>query len=115
MNYITNIKQVELTSSGWRLNIISPRLATITDPYGNRKTTYFGFYTQDKAEIFKDWLIKYNKCSKAIVRSSNNRLTTQWEVKAWGVSTDLINKCALKELEQSSESNNAIISTKSHR
>jgi hypothetical protein len=109
MNYITNIEQIELTSAGWTLNIILPRLATITDPYGNRKTTYFGFDTQDKAEIFKDWLIKNNKCSKAIVRSTSQRLTTQWEVKAWGVSTDLINKCALKELKQSTESTNAII------
>ncbi|MBW4512861.1 MAG: hypothetical protein KME64_41190 [Scytonematopsis contorta HA4267-MV1] len=107
MNYLTNIKQIELTSGGWRLNIISPRLATITDPHGNRKTTYFGFYTQEKAEIFKDWLIKNSECSKAIVRSTNQRLTTSWEVKAWGVSTDLINKCATKELKQS---NNAVIS-----
>ncbi|MBW4505521.1 MAG: hypothetical protein KME64_03270 [Scytonematopsis contorta HA4267-MV1] len=107
---LTNIKQIELTSGGWRLNIISPRLATITDPYGNRKTTYFGFDTQDKAEIFKNWLIKHNKCSKAIVRSTNQRLTTQWEVKAWGISTELINKCATKESNQSSKSSNAIIS-----
>jgi hypothetical protein len=110
MNYITKVKQIELTSGGWRLNIISPRLATITDPYGNRKTTYFGFDTQEKAEIFKDWLIKHNKCSKAIVRCTNQRLTTQWEVKAWGVSTQLINKCALKEFKQSSKSSNAVIS-----
>jgi hypothetical protein len=106
MNYITKIKQIELTSGGWRLNIISPRLATITDPHGNRKTTYFGFDTQEKAEIFKDWLIKNSGCSKAIVRCRNQRLNTQWEVKAWGVSTELINKCATKESKQS---NNAVI------
>lgn len=28
---------------GWHLNIVSKSIATITDPKGNRKTSYFGF------------------------------------------------------------------------
>ncbi|WP_414588607.1 hypothetical protein [Scytonema sp. PCC 10023] len=42
-----NITRVELSVDGWTLNILSKRVATITDPLGNRKVSYFGFDTQD--------------------------------------------------------------------
>jgi hypothetical protein len=105
-----NITKIELTpDGGWTLNILSRRVATITDPLGNRKTTYFGFDTKEQAEKFKDWLVRHKKCTSAIVRTTE-RLTTTWEVKAWGVPTSLILECTLKDLK---ESNNATVATKS--
>ena len=105
-----NITKIELTSNGgWTLNILSRRVATITDPLGNRKTSYFGFDTKEQAEKFRDWLVRKNKCSSAVIRHSE-RLATEWEVKTWNVPTSLILKCAVKDLKESS---NATISTKS--
>jgi len=105
-----NITKIELTpNSGWTLNILSRRVATITDPLGNRKTSYFGFDSKKQAEKFRDWLVRKNKCSSAVIRHSE-RLATEWEVKAWNVSTSLILECAVKDLKESS---NATISTQS--
>lgn len=105
-----NITKIELTpNSGWTLNILSRRVATITDPLGNRKTSYFGFDSKKQAEKFRDWLVRKNKCSSAVIRHSE-RLVTEWEVKAWNVPTSLILECAVKDLKESS---NATISTKS--
>ncbi|OUL28548.1 hypothetical protein [Nostoc sp. 106C] len=105
-----NITKIELTpNSGWTLNILSRRVATITDPLGSRKTSYFGFDTKEQAEKFKAWLVRKNKCSSAVIRHSE-RLATEWEVKAWNVPTSLIFECAIKDLKESS---NATISTKS--
>ncbi|BAY19971.1 hypothetical protein NIES21_58410 (plasmid) [Anabaenopsis circularis NIES-21] len=105
-----NITKIELTpNSGWTLNILSRRVATITDPLGNRKTSYFGFDTKEQAEKFRDWLVRKNKCSSAVIRHSE-RLANEWEVKAWNVPTSLILECAVKDLKESS---NATISTQS--
>ncbi len=105
-----NITKVDLTpDGGWTLNILSRRVATITDPLGNRKTSYFGFDTKEQAEIFQNWLVKKNKCTEAVIRTSE-RLTTNWEVKCWCTPTSLIVECAIKDLK---ESNNAIIATES--
>ncbi|MBR8839137.1 MAG: hypothetical protein DSM106950_35340 [Stigonema ocellatum SAG 48.90 = DSM 106950] len=102
------ITKIELTpDSGWTLNILSRRVATITDPRGNRKTSYFGFDTKEQAEKFRDWLVRKNKCASAVVRPTE-RLATRWEVKGWGVATSLVLECAIKDLK---ESNNATIPT----
>ncbi|NMF65955.1 hypothetical protein DP113_33845 (plasmid) [Brasilonema octagenarum UFV-E1] len=93
------VKKVELTSDGWTLNILSPRVATITSPTGVRKTTYFGFDSKEKAETFQYWVTRKDKCSKAIVRSSE-RLSTLWEVKTWETEESLIVECALKDLKE---------------
>ena len=105
-----NITKVQLTSNGWTLNILSRRVATITDPLGNRKTSYFGFDTKEQAENFQKWLLVKNKCTDAVVRSSE-RLKTQWEVKSWEVPTSLIVDCAIKDLKESK--NNAIVTSES--
>jgi hypothetical protein len=93
------VKKVELTSDGWTLNILSPRVATITSPMGVRKTTYFGFDSNEKAKTFQNWIIRKNKCSQAIVRPSE-RLPTLREVKAWDTEESLIVQCALKDLKE---------------
>ena len=104
------ITKIELTpDSGWTLNILSRRVATITDPFGNRKTSYFGFDTEEQAKKFRDWLARKNKCTSAVVRPAE-RLATRWEVKSWGVPTSLIIECAVKDLK---ESNHATIPTES--
>jgi len=84
-----NVKQVELDPEGWRFNILSRRIATITAPDGTRKVSYFGFDSQEEAEAFRDALVKKKLCTSALVRASE-RLATPRECKAWGVSTELI-------------------------
>ncbi len=86
------IKQIQLNHNGWMMNILSSRVATITTPKKEIKTVYFGFDSQEKAKNFAIWMLKYNKCSKAITRESE-RLNTPWEVKSWDVSPKLINYC----------------------
>ncbi len=105
------ITKIELTpDGGWTLNILSRRVATITDPLGNRKTSYFGFDTKEQAEKFRNWLVRKSKCTSAIVRTAE-RLSTKWEVKCWCVPTSLILECAIKDLKK--ESNHATIPAES--
>lgn len=75
--------------------------------YGENQVV--GFDTKEQAEKFRDWLVRKNKCSSAVIRHSE-RLATEWEVKTWNVPTSLILKCAVKDLKESS---NATISTES--
>ena len=84
-----NITRVQLSADGWTLNILSERVATITDPLGNRKVSYFGFDTQEKALQFQQWLIENKQCSAATVRKAE-RLSMNFEGKSWGVGTELI-------------------------
>ncbi|HBY81142.1 MAG TPA: hypothetical protein DEG47_30015, partial [Cyanobacteria bacterium UBA11148] len=84
-NSIT-VQRIDLASDGWRFNILSKRIATITAPDGSRKVSYFGFETEAEAQAFKDALITHSLCTSAVVRPSQ-RLTTAWECKAWGIST----------------------------
>ena len=75
--------------AGWTLNILNRRIATITNPKGERKTTYFGFDTKQQAEAFQQFMIQRNLCTDGRVRQAE-RLSTKWECKTWGVSTELI-------------------------
>ncbi|MDF5718385.1 MAG: hypothetical protein PUP93_32095 [Rhizonema sp. NSF051] len=84
-----DITRVQLNSEGWNLNILSARVATITDPVGNRKVSYFGFETKEKAVKFQQWLIENEQCSAASVRKAE-RLSMDFECKSWGVPTELI-------------------------
>lgn len=92
------ITKIELASEGWNLNILSPRVATITSPRGKRKVSYFGFVTQEKALAFKQWLEEKDLCTTAIVRQAE-RLTTGWECKVWGATTELIMTLAMRSLD----------------
>lgn len=75
--------------SGWTLNCLSERIATITDPQGRRRTTYFGFFSQEEALTFQRELLRLSECSAAIVRSRTH-LSTPYECKCWDCSTELI-------------------------
>jgi hypothetical protein len=100
-----NITRVELSVDGWTLNILSKRLATITDPLGNRKVSYFGFDTQEKALQFQQWLIENKQCSAATVRKAE-RLSMNFECKAWGVPTELILELAQRSITSTKTNNN---------
>ncbi len=93
------VTKIELTADDWNLNILSPRIATITNPQGKRQVSYFGFVTQEKALAFKQWLEEKELCTTAIVRRAE-RLTTNWECKVWGATTELILKLAIHSLEE---------------
>ncbi|WP_228371797.1 hypothetical protein [Trichormus azollae] len=47
-----NITKVQLSASRWTLNMLAPRVATITSLLGKEKVTYFGFKTEAKAIEF---------------------------------------------------------------
>lgn len=92
------VTKIELSPDVWNLNILSPRVATITSPNGKRKVSYFGFVTQEKALAFKHWLEKKELCTVAMVRQAE-RLTTEWECKVWDAATELILKLAIRSLD----------------
>lgn len=81
--------KVSLSDDGWTLNVLSTRVATITDPKGNRKTTYFGFDSIEKAEAFKDFVETHSMVTGLCLRKAA-RLNTEWECKCWGVSHEFI-------------------------
>ena len=78
-----------ILSDGWNLNILSKRVATITDPTGKRKVSYFGFDNYEKAKAFRERLIESKGANAAIIRHAQ-RLSQAFECKAWGVSTELL-------------------------
>lgn len=94
-----NINRIQLSDSGWTLNIVSPRVATITNPLGQRKVTYFGFETEEKAFQFKQWLIENTKYSAISVRKAE-RLSQNWECKCWNLPTELIIQIAELDTNQ---------------
>ncbi len=106
-----NITRVQLSADGWTLNLLSPRVATITNPLGNRKVSYFGFDTQEKAQQFKKWLIDNKQCSAATVRKAE-RLSMSFECKAWQVSTELILELALRSTPVSNSDNTCLLTHK---
>lgn len=74
----------------WRLNCLLPHLATITNPKGERHTTYFGFDDYQNAQAFYQYLTKNRLCSKAIIRRSQRLVSCQYEIKSWGVGSNLL-------------------------
>jgi hypothetical protein len=81
--------------NGWRLNLLSSRVATIT--HGNtRQCAYFGFNTKKAALSFCKTITARKLCLQCEVRKGR-RLQTDWEVKVWGCSTQLILALAQRE------------------
>ena len=74
----------------WRLNCFLPHLATITNPKGQRHTTYFGFNSYKEAQVFYQYLTTNKLCSKAIIRRSQRLSQYKFEIKAWEVGNDLL-------------------------
>lgn len=103
-----NITRVQLTADGWTLNLLSPRVATITNPLGNRKVSYFGFDTQEKAQQFQKWLIDNKQCSGATVRKAE-RLSMSFECKAWQVPTELILQLAQRSTPTNTSNNTELL------
>lgn len=82
-----NCQKIAL-GEGWHLNVLSPSIATITDPKGNRKTSYFGFNTREEAVQFM--VQQRSQVSAAIVRESQRLSQSAWECKVWQCPTELI-------------------------
>ncbi|OKH30906.1 hypothetical protein NIES2119_29990 [[Phormidium ambiguum] IAM M-71] len=90
-----NYQKIPL-GDGWNLNVLSKSIATITDPKGKRKTSYFGFDTKEKALEFMAQ--HRSQVSAAIVRESQRLSQYAWECKIWQCPTELI----LSQLNQQS-------------
>lgn len=97
MIFFTSINYQKISlGDGWNLNVLSKSIATITDPKGNRKTSYFGFDTKEKALEF---IAEHrSQVSAAIVRESQRLSQYAWECKIWQCPTELI----LSQLNQQS-------------
>lgn len=74
----------------WRLNCLLPYLATITNPKGERHTTYFGFNSYPEAKVFHQYLSSNHLCTKAIIRRSKRLTVCLFEIKAWGIGSDIL-------------------------
>ncbi len=74
----------------WRLNCLLPNLATITNPKGERHTTYFGFDNYQDAQAFCQYLTKNRLCSRALIRRSQRLSSCVYEIKSWGVGSGIL-------------------------
>jgi hypothetical protein len=108
MTYSKYQTKVVPLDNHWRLNCLLPYLATITNisttldvgtersrsanPKGERHTTYFGFNSYQEAKIFYQYLTTNCLCTKAIVRRSKRLTSCHFEIKAWGVNTEILVK-----------------------
>ncbi len=90
MTYSKYQTKVVPLDDSWRLNCLLPTLATITNPKGERHTTYFGFNCYQEAKAFYQYLTNNNLCSRAIIRRSQRLSSCAYEIKSWGVGSNLL-------------------------
>ena len=90
MTYSKYKTKVVPLENNWRLNCLLPHLATITNPKGERHTSYFGFNCYEEAKAFCQYLTKNNLCSKALIRRSQRLVSYNYEIKAWGVGSNIL-------------------------
>ena len=90
MTYSKYQSKVVPLDDHWRLNCLLPTLATITNPKGERHTTYFGFNNYQEAQVFYQYLPQNRLCSRAIIRRSQRLSSCIYEIKAWGVGSNLL-------------------------
>ncbi len=90
MTYSKYQSKVVPLDDNWRLNCLLPHLATITNPKGERHTSYFGFNNYQEAKTFYQYLTKNNLCSSAIIRWSQRLSSCAYEIKAWGVGSGIL-------------------------
>ena len=90
MTYSKYQSKVVSLDDHWRLNCLLPHLATITNQKGKRHTTYFGFNNYQEAQAFYQYLNKNRLCSKALIRRRKRLVSCQYEIKSWGVGSNLL-------------------------
>ena len=90
MTYSKYQSKVVPLENNWRLNCLLPHLATITNPKGERHTSYFGFNCYREAEVFYQYLNENNLCSRAIIRRSQRLSLCNYEIKSWGVGSAIL-------------------------
>ena len=66
MTYSKYQSKVVPLENNWRLNCLLPHLATITNPKGERHTSYFGFNCYEEAKAFSQYLTENNLCSRIL-------------------------------------------------
>ncbi len=90
MTYSKYQTKVVPLDDNWRLNCLLPHLATITNPKGERHTSYFGFNCYQEAKAFCQYLTQNALCSKAIIRRSKRLSSCAYEIKSWGVGSAIL-------------------------
>ena len=90
-------KKVVPLENNWNLNCLLPTLATITNPKGERHTTYLGFDDYQEAQAFCQYLTQNSLCSKALIRRSKRLSSCLYEIKSWGVGSEILVKILNKQ------------------
>lgn len=85
-------KKVIPLENNWRLNCLLPHLATITNPKGERHTTYFGFDNYQEAQAFYQYLDENRLFSRALIRRSQRLVSCNYEIKTWGVDSEILKR-----------------------
>jgi hypothetical protein len=101
------VRRIQLSDNGWTWNQLSPRVATITTPDGDRQCAYFGFCNHDSAFNFFKYLTDRGLCRRAKVRPSKRIRGWAWEVKVWGASTETIRQLVKRDLARCKGNRNA--------
>ena len=92
MSYSKYQSRVVPLDDHWMLNCFLAHLATITNPKGERHTTYFGFDNYPEAQEFWQYLTENRLCSRAIIRRSKRLSSCLYEIKSWGVGSEILIK-----------------------
>jgi hypothetical protein len=83
--------------NGFQWQQYHPRLAVLLDPeqrYGWQSIAYFGFPTKKEAEALAAWLRRHGFGTAYEVRRAERLTSSKWEVKAWDVSRELVERAA---------------------
>ena len=83
----------QLSADGFTWNQYSPRVATITNELTNfAPVAYFAFDTWNSAHDFWKSITDKRVCGRAQVRQSERFISHPWEVKAWTLREDVLQK-----------------------
>lgn len=99
------IQTKQLSADGFTWNQYSPRVASITNELTHfARVAYFAFDSWDEAHAFWKSITDKRVCSRAKVRESERFTSLAWEVKAWGMPEDVLEKLIERDYNRLPES-----------
>lgn len=96
------ISTKQLSADGFTWNQYSARVATITNELRHfAPVAYFAFNTWSEAHNFWKSITDLRVCGRAQVRESERFTSHPWEVKAWTLRQDVLEKLIERERQRS--------------
>ena len=97
------ISKKQLSADGFCWNQYSPRVAIITNEIRQFATiSFFAFDSWDDAHIFWKHITDRHLCTRAQVREAERFISSDWEVKTWGMSEAVLEKLIERDRQRQS-------------